>query len=277
MPDRFQCILERHSQGEDMGEFVRLEVNADSGVGTLRLDRPQMNALNTQLWYEIGEVAAEAEEREDVRALVLWGGPKIFAAGADIGELEQLTSQDYRRLGAQLQNSFAAVARLPMITVAAVNGYALGGGCELALTADLRFVADDAVFGQPEILLGIIPGAGGTQRLQRVVGLNHAKDLVLTGRRVAADEALRIGLANRVYPAADVYDRAVDAAAAFAAGPYALRMAKHALNAAREMALDDALRLETELIAACFDTEDARIGFRSFLEHGVGRAEFTGR
>jgi enoyl-CoA hydratase/carnithine racemase len=260
-----------------MGEFVHLEVDADSGVATMRLDRPPMNALNTQLWREIGEVAAEAEDRADVRAVVLWGGPKIFAAGADISELDQLTAQDYRRLGTQLQRSFAAVARLTKITIAAVNGYALGGGCELALTADLRFVADDAVLGQPEILLGIIPGAGGTQRLQRVVGLGHAKDLVLTGRRVDADEALRIGLANRVYPAADVYDRAVDEAAAFAVGPYALRMAKHALDAAGEMALDDALRLETELIAACFDTEDAKIGFRSFLEHGVGRAEFTGR
>jgi enoyl-CoA hydratase/carnithine racemase len=260
-----------------MGEFVRLEVDPETGVGTVRLDRPPMNALNTQLWREIGEVAAEAEDRADVRAVVLWGGPKIFAAGADISELQGLSGQDYRRLGTQLQRSFTAVARLSKITIAAVNGPAVGGGCELALTADLRFVADDVILGQPEILLGIIPGAGGTQRLQRVVGLGHAKDLVLTGRRVGAEEALRIGLANRVLPAAEVYDAAVAAAASFARGPYALRLAKHALDAAPELALDEALRLETELIASCFDTQDARTGFESFLAHGVGRAEFEGR
>lgn len=260
-----------------MGEFVRLEVDDGSGVATIRLDRPPMNALNTQLWREIGEVAAEAEDREDVRAVVLWGGPKIFAAGADIKELDTLSSQDYRRLGKRLQESFAAVAGLSKITIAALNGPAVGGGCELALAADLRFVANDVILGQPEILLGIIPGAGGTQRLQRLIGLGAAKDLVLTGRRVDAQEALQLGLANRVYPAGEVYEQAVATAKTFAAGPYALRLAKHALDAGGEMALADALRLETELIAACFDTEDAKIGFRSFQDHGPGKAEFVGR
>lgn len=260
-----------------MGEFVRLEVDEGTGVGTIRLDRPPVNALNTQLWREIGEVAAEAEERDDVRAVVIWGGRRIFAAGADIKELDTLTGQDYRRLGTLLQRSFSTLARLSRITIAAVNGYALGGGCELALTADLRFVADDAVLGQPEILLGIIPGAGGTQRLQRVVGLAHAKDLVLTGRAVKADEALRMGLANRVFPPDEVYEQAVAEAERFAAGPYALGLAKHALNDGGEMSLDDALRLETELNSACFDSEDASIGFRSFVEHGPGKARFLGR
>ncbi|MEX2290164.1 MAG: enoyl-CoA hydratase/isomerase family protein [Mycobacteriales bacterium] len=260
-----------------MGEFVRLEVQGGTGVGTVRLDRPPMNALNTQLWTEIGEVADEAERRDDVRAVVLWGGPKIFAAGADIKDLQTLDSRGYRELGTLLQKSFARLAGLSKITISAVNGYALGGGCELALTTDLRYAATDAVFGQPEILLGIIPGAGGTQRLQRLVGLGRAKELVYTGRRVAADEALAIGLVNAVFPADEVYRRAVEAAERFAAGPYALRLAKHALDAGGEQSLPQALELETELLAACFGTEDATIGFQSFLQHGPGKAQFVQR
>ena len=260
-----------------MGEFVRLEVDTATGVGTVRLDRPPMNALNTQLWSEIGEVADEADRRDDVRAVVVWGGPKIFAAGADIKDLQTLDSRGYRALGNLLQASFARLAGISKVTVAAVNGYALGGGCELALTSDLRYAADDAVFGQPEILLGIIPGAGGTQRLQRIVGSARAKDLVFTGRRVAAQEALEMGLVNALFPADEVYRRAVEAAERFAAGPYALRLAKHALDAGGEQALPEALKLETELLAACFGTEDAQIGFRSFLEHGPGKASFVQR
>lgn len=260
-----------------MGEFVRLDVDTDTKVGTVRLDRPPMNALSTQLWREIGEVADEAERREDVRAVVIWGGPKIFAAGADIKDLQTLDARGYRELGTLLQSSFARLAGMTKIVIAAVNGYALGGGCELALTADLRYAADDAVLGQPEILLGIIPGAGGTQRLQRVVGLARAKELVYTGRRVSADEALAMGLVNAVFPADEVYRKAVDAAERFAAGPYALRLAKHALDAGGEQPLSDALKLETELLAACFGTEDAKIGFRSFLEQGPGKARFVQR
>ena len=189
-----------------MGEFVRLEV-AD-GVGTIRLDRPKMNALNVQVQEEIRAAAAEATERDDVKAVVVYGGERVFAAGADVKEMADMSYTDMVKRSGGLQSAFTAVARIPKPVVAAVTGYALGGGCELALCADVRFAADDAVLGQPEILLGIIPGAGGTQRLTRLVGPSRAKDIIFTGRFVKADEALAIGLVDRVVPAEPVYDEA---------------------------------------------------------------------
>src|SRR6188472_1997225 len=193
--------------GVDMGEFVRLEV-AD-GVGTLRLDRPKMNALNVQVQEEIRAAATEAGERDDVKAVVVYGGEKVFAAGADIKEMADMQYVDMVRRSGALQSSFSAVAKIPKPVGAAVTGYALGGGCELALCADIRIAADDAQLGQPEILLGIIPGAGGTQRLTRLVGPAKAKDIIFTGRFVGAEEALAIGMVDRVVPAAEVYETAV--------------------------------------------------------------------
>jgi enoyl-CoA hydratase/carnithine racemase len=260
-----------------VGEFVRLDVDAASRVGTLRLERPPMNALSLQVWREIGAVAAEITEREDVRALVVTGGPKVFAAGADIKEFPEWDYQDVRRVGEVLQRSLDALARVPVPTIAAISGYALGGGCELALACDFRFLAENAKLGQPEILLGIIPGAGGTQRLARLIGLSRAKELVFSGRMVDAVEAERIGLADAVHPADDLLDAALETAARYAAGPYAIALAKRAIEDGSELPLDQALRLETSLFAECFATEDARIGIASFIEHGPGRAEFTGR
>lgn len=257
-----------------MGEFVRLDVDEDRKVGTIRLDRPKVNAMNPQIWREIGDVADEARDHATVRAVVIWGGPDVFAAGADIDDLARMSFQDMRALGPVLQESFAKVANLPQVTVAAVNGYALGGGCELALAADLRYLADDARIGLPEILLGILPGAGGTQRLQRIVGQGVAKEMILTGRHVDAQEALSIGLAHRVVTADEVYDAALATAARFAAGPYSLRLAKQSINLGGELPLDEALKLETALLAECFATEDAAIGLRSFLDRGPGEAEF---
>jgi enoyl-CoA hydratase/carnithine racemase len=193
--------------GEHATEFVRLEV-AD-GVGTLRLDRPKMNALNVQVQEEIRTLAAEASERDDVKAVVVYGGERVFAAGADIKEMADMSYTDMVKRSTGLTTAFTAVARIPKPVVAAVTGYALGGGCELALCADIRIAADDAVFGQPEVLLGIIPGAGGTQRLSRLVGPSKAKDIIFTGRFVKADEALTIGLADRLVPADQVYAEAV--------------------------------------------------------------------
>ena len=177
-------------------EYVRLEV-AD-GVGTIRLDRPKMNAISLQVQEELRIVAAEASEREDVKAVVVYGGERVFAAGNDVKEMDDLDYTDIVRLGAGVQSAVTAVARIPKPVVAAITGYALGGGCELALAADVRFAHEKAVLGQPEILLGIIPGAGGTQRLSRLVGPSKAKDLIFTGRFVPADEALAIGLVDRV-------------------------------------------------------------------------------
>jgi len=259
-----------------MAEFVRLEVG--DGVATLRLDRPKMNALNVQVQEEIREAAAEASARDDVKAVVVWGGERVFAAGADIKEMADMSYVDMVKRSGALQSAFTAVARIPKPVVAAVNGYALGGGCELALCADLRFAAADAVLGQPEIQLGIIPGAGGTQRLSRLVGPSRAKDLVLTGRFVKADEALAIGLVDRVVPPEQVYGEALAWAGQFAAAAtYAVRAAKESIDAGLEVDLDTGLAIERQQFAALFATDDRRIGMTSFVENGPGKAEFTGR
>jgi enoyl-CoA hydratase/carnithine racemase len=259
-----------------MGEFVRLEV--EGAVATIRLDRPKMNALDAQMQEEVREAALEAGARDDVRAVVLYGGERVFAAGADIKEMAAMSYVDMLARADRLQECFAVVARLPKPVIAAVTGYALGGGCELSLCADFRVVADNAKMGQPEILLGVIPGAGGTQRLARLVGPAKAKDLVFTGRFVDAQEALAIGLADVVVPSADVYSTAVEMAARYAEGPaVALRAAKKAVDEGLEMDLDAGLRLESTLFASLFATDDRTAGMSSFLESGPGKARFTGR
>jgi len=259
-----------------VGEFVRLEV--EDGIGTIRLDRPPMNALNVAMQEELRAVAAEATDRRDVRAVVVYGGEKVFAAGADVKEMATMSYTDMVDRSGGLQSAFTAVARIPKPVIAAVTGYALGGGCELALTADLRVCAEDAKLGQPEILLGIIPGAGGTQRLPRLVGPAKAKEICFTGRFVAAEEALRIGLVDRVVPTAEVHAAARELAATFASGPaYALRAAKAAIDEGLEVDLDSGLRLERAAFAGLFATEDRTIGMTSFLERGPGKARFVGR
>jgi enoyl-CoA hydratase/carnithine racemase len=259
-----------------MSEFVTLTV--DAGIGTIRLDRPKMNALNVQVQEEIRSAANEATERSDVRAVVVWGGPKVFAAGADIKEMTDMSYPDMVARSSALTSSFDAVARIPKPVVAAINGYALGGGCELALCADRRIAADDATLGQPEILLGIIPGAGGTQRLPRLVGPAKAKDIIFSGRFVRADEALQIGLVDEVVPAEQVYDAAVEWASQFAnAAALALRAAKEAVDYGGELDLNTGLAIERQQFAALFATEDRAIGMTSFVENGPGKAHFTGR
>ncbi len=257
-------------------EFVRLEV-AD-GVATLRLDRPKMNALNAQVQAEIQAAAAEASERDDVKAVVVYGGEKVFAAGADVKEMADMSYTDMIKHSGTLTNAFTAVARIPKPVVAAVTGYALGGGCELALCADIRIVADNATLGQPEVLLGIIPGAGGTQRLSRLVGPSKAKDIIFTGRFVNADEALQIGLVDKVVAADQVYDEAVAWAKQFTgAASYAVRAAKAAIDRGLEVDLDTGLEIERQQFAALFATEDRAIGMGSFVEQGPGKARFVGR
>ena len=257
-------------------DHVRLEV-AD-GVATLRLDRPKMNALNEQVQEEIRAAATEAAARDDVTAVVVYGGERVFAAGADIKEMVDMSYTDMVKRSAGLQSAFTAVARIPKPVVAAVTGYALGGGCELALCADFRIAADDATFGQPEILLGIIPGAGGTQRLTRLVGPSTAKDLIFSGRFVKADEALAIGLVDRVVPAAEVYDSAVAWASQFSgAATFAVRAAKESIDRGIEVDLETGLEIERQQFAALFATEDRAIGMASFVEAGPGKARFVGR
>jgi enoyl-CoA hydratase/carnithine racemase len=259
-----------------VGEFVRLEV--DGGIGTIRLDRPPMNALNAQVQGELQEAASEASARTDVRAVVIYGGGKVFAAGADIKEMVTADYASMVERGAPLQAAFDGLARIPKPTVAAITGYALGGGCELALTADFRVCGDNAKLGQPEILLGIIPGAGGTQRLPRLVGPARAKDLVYSGRLVGAAEALAIGLVDKVVAPDDVYSAAVEMVSRYVNGPaLALRAAKAAIDGGLDGDLASGLRLETQLFTGLFATEDRRIGMTSFVENGPGKAQFAGR
>ncbi|BCL27597.1 enoyl-CoA hydratase/isomerase family protein [Streptomyces aurantiacus] len=252
---------------------VNLEVA--EGVGTIRLDRPPMNALDVATQDRLKELAEEVTRREDVRAVILYGGEKVFAAGADIKEMQGMDHAAMVVRSRALQDSFSAVTRIPKPVVAAVTGYALGGGCELALCADFRIAADNAKLGQPEILLGLIPGAGGTQRLSRLIGPSRAKDLIFTGRMVKADEALSLGLVDRVVPAADVYAEAHAWAAKLAKGPaLALRAAKESIDAGLETDIETGLAIERNWFAGLFATEDRERGMRSFVEEGPGKAKF---
>jgi enoyl-CoA hydratase/carnithine racemase len=259
-----------------MGEFVTLEV-AD-GIGTIRLNRPPVNALNDQVTGELADAARAAEGSDEVRAVIIYGGEKVFAAGADIKEMAEVGYSQMAADTRRLQESFTAVAKIPKPVVAAVTGYALGGGLELALCADFRIAGESARVGQPEILLGIIPGAGGTQRLPRLVGPARAKDIVYTGRFVGAQEALAIGLVDKVVPDAEVYQAARDLVSRYATGPAAaLRAAKQAIDDGLEVNLDTGLEIERLHFAGLFATEDQRTGMRSFVENGPGKATFAGQ
>ncbi|MFB4310781.1 enoyl-CoA hydratase/isomerase family protein [Actinomadura sp. GTD37] len=260
-----------------MGEFVRVEV--EDRVATIRLDRPKMNALNAQMQRELIDAARQVTQDDAVSAVVLYGGEKVFAAGADIKEMAPMSyaemSAGHSRL---LQDFTKALAAVPKPVIAAITGYALGGGLEVALTADFRVAGEGAKVGQPEIQLGIIPGAGGTQRLARLIGASRAKDLIFSGRHVKADEALAMGLVDRVVPDAGVYTAAREWAATFAGGPaIALRAAKQAIDSGLGVDLDTGLEIERTQFAALFATDDQANGMRSFMEEGPGKAEFTGR
>jgi enoyl-CoA hydratase/carnithine racemase len=259
-----------------MGEFVRLDI--DQAVAVIRLDRPPMNALNAQVQDEIAAAAAQVTADHDVRAVIIYGGAKVFAAGADIKEMAEASYAQMAADTRRLQDAFTAVAKIPKPVVAAITGYALGGGLELALCADFRVAGQSARVGQPEILLGVIPGAGGTQRLPRLVGPARAKDIVYTGRFVAAPEALAIGLVDKVVPDAEVYQAARDMVDRYAGGPaVALRAAKQAIDEGLDVDLDSGLEIERLNFAGLFATEDQRTGMRSFVENGPGKARFAGR
>ena len=259
-----------------MGEFVYLEV-AD-GIGTIRLNRPKVNALNDQVTAELAEAARGAAASEDVRAVIIYGGEKVFAGGADIAVMAEAGYDEMALRSGRLHEAMTAVAAIPKPVVAAITGYALGGGLELALAADFRIAGEGARVGQPEILLGVIPGAGGTQRLPRLVGPARAKDLIFTGRMVKAAEAHAIGLVDQVVPDAEVYQAAVGMMKRYASGPaLALRAAKQAIDSGLGVDLATGLEIERVQFAALFGTEDQRAGMRSFLENGPGKATFTGR
>jgi len=259
-----------------MGEFVRVQI--DQAIATIRLERPPMNAINSQLETELAEAAAGVAADEQVRAVVLYGGEKVFAAGADIKEMADASYSATATRSRRLQDARTAVTRIGKPVVAAITGYALGGGLELALCADFRVAGEKSKVGQPEILLGLIPGAGGTQRLPRLIGPARAKDIVFTGRFVGAAEALAIGLVDKVAPDADVYAAARDLVARYANGPaVALRAAKQAIDDGLDADLHTGLEIERLHFAGLFATEDAGTGMRSFVENGPGKASFAGR
>ena len=234
--------------------LVLLDRRAD-GVAVVRLNRPKMNALSTALLQELEEVA-DALTTDPPGAVVVWGGERIFAAGADVAEFGG--PAEAREIGAVFLDALEAVAAIPRVTIAAISGYALGGGCELAMACDLRVAADNAKLGQPEILLGIIPGGGGTQRLPRLVGPSRAKDIIFSGRQVGAEEALAMGLVDRVVPGERLFESAVSWAAELAAGAIlAQALAKQAIDDGANGELPAGLAIEQELFAQAFTTEDA--------------------
>lgn len=257
----------------------------EAGVHLLTLERPKVNALCVELLTELREVA-DRIARESPRALVVTGGPKVFAAGADITEFTRdkgagpfvlAEASEVSRIGRAFLDALCAVAALPCPTIAAVNGFALGGGCELAMACDLRVASVNARFGQPEILLGIIPGGGATQRLTRLIGPAHAKDLVFSGRMVDAAEAHSIGLVDRLADG-DATDAALAWAGEFASGARsALALAKRAIDGGLEVSQRDGLELEQDLFVESFATRDAAVGVQSFLESGPGHAGFEHR
>ncbi len=254
-----------------------VHLDVDDGIGVIRLDRPPVNALDAAAQAALGFAAEEAALRTDVRAVVLYGGPKAFSAGADIKEMAAMSYVDMIEHSARLQGAFTTVADIPKPVIAAITGPALGGGCELALTADIRVCSTESVLGLPEILLGVIPGAGGTQRLPRLIGIAKAKDLIFSGRAVSAEEAAHIGLVDRVVGAANVLPEAMSIARRFAAGPaIALRAAKAAIDRGTAADLAAGLEIERSLFAGLFATEDRLTGMRGFVADGPGRARFAG-
>jgi len=258
-----------------MSEFVRLEVK--DGVGTIWLERPKMNAINAQMQDELSAASREADTRDDVAAVVVFGGERVFAAGADVKEMATMSYSEMARRAQSLQAFTRDIAAIGKPTVSAITGFALGGGCEVALATDVRFAADNAKLGQPEILLGIIPGAGGTQRLSRLIGPAKAKEIIFSGRFVDAQEALAIGLVDQLHPADEVYAKAVEWASQFVGGPaLALRAAKSAVDRGLEVDLQTGLEIERAEFTGLFATDDRVAGMTSFVENGPGKATFTG-
>ncbi len=246
----------------------------DDGVVVITLNNPKVNALSQAVLAELRAVAEELLAHPP-GAVVITGGERIFAAGADISEFDDV--EQGRHITAGFHAALSAVADIPRFVIAAVSGYALGGGCELALACDYRIAGERAVFGQPEILLGIIPGGGGTQRLPRLIGLSKAKEMMITGRQVKAEEALRIGLADEVVASEALHERALSLAAEVARGALlAQAMLKRAVDSGIDEPLPAALKLERNMFKEVFQTADSQIGVRSFLENGPGKAEFTG-
>jgi enoyl-CoA hydratase len=259
---------------DDTAGDVKLDV--DDGVALLTLDRPPLNALSGALLATLAKRAHALAADPSVKAVVITGNDRAFAAGADVTEFSP-DRESARLVTASFRTACDALAAIPRPVIAAIRGYALGGGLEVALACDLRVAADSSRLGQPEILLGIIPGGGATQRLARLVGAPRAKELIWSGRQVRAEEALSIGLVDRVVAADEVLDDALRWARSFASGAVAaMSLAKRAIDDGLELSLVEGLDLEADCFADAFETHDAAVGIASYLEHGPGKATFTG-
>ena len=261
-------------------EFVKVEI--DDFVATMRLDRPKVNALNAQVFLEIGSSADELALDDNVRAIVVTGGEKVFAAGADIKEMAEATPVMVAKIIGNAQGALNKLENCLKPVIAAINGFALGGGCELALACDWRFAGETCQIGVPEILLGIIPGAGGTQRLPRLIGPAKAKEMIFSGRFYDAQTAKAYGLIDKVVEGEEgsaVIAEAQKVARRYADRypPFALAMAKRSVNNGLNCSMADGLVIEAQSIALCFSTEDQKIGMKTFIEEGPGKARFTGK
>lgn len=249
--------------------MVNILLEKKGNIAIATINRPKaLNALNSEVLTDLEELVKVVSEDADIRALVLTGaGEKAFVAGADIGEMSTLTPAEGTAFGKHGNDVFRALATMPVPTIAAINGFALGGGCELAMSCDIRICADTAVFGQPETGLGITPGFGGTQRLARLVSPGMAKQLIYTAKNIKADEAYRIGLVNAVYPLEELMAQAEKLAETIAKNaPIAVRACKKAINDGLQVDMDKAIVIEEELFGSCFKTADQIEGMSAFLE-----------
>ncbi|HAV00298.1 MAG: enoyl-CoA hydratase/isomerase family protein [Lachnospiraceae bacterium] len=247
-------------------EFVLYEVKDQIAVITINREKA-LNALNSQVLDELNETL-DGVDIDSIRCLILTGaGEKSFVAGADIGEMSTLTKAEGEAFGKKGNDLFRRIETFPIPVIAAVNGFALGGGCEISMSCDIRICSDNAVFGQPEVGLGITPGFGGTQRLARLVGPGMAKQMIYTARNIKAEEALRIGLVNAVYPKEELMAQAEKMAAGIAKNaPIAVRNCKKAINEGLDADMDKAVEIEEKLFGDCFETEDQRYGMEFFLD-----------
>ena len=246
-----------------------LKLEVENEIAVLTIDRPKaLNALNTETLEELNEVLTEIEGRDDVKVVILTGsGEKSFVAGADIAEMINFTAPEARAFGMRAADPFFKLQNMRQVTIAAVNGFALGGGCEISMACDIRIASDNAVFGQPECGLGIIPGFGGTQRLARLVGMGRAKEIIFTCQNIDAEEAYRIGLVNKVVPQAELMDTAKKMASKILRnGSYAVSVAKAAINNGYDMDIKNAVEMEANLFGVVNDTHDKKEGMSAFLE-----------
>ena len=258
-------------------EFITYE--AEGQIGIITINRPKaLNALNSTVLEELDKTL-DAVDLQTVRCLILTGaGEKSFVAGADIGEMSTLTKAEGEAFGKKGNDVFRKLETFPIPVIAAVNGFALGGGCEISMSCDIRICSENAVFGQPEVGLGITPGFGGTQRLARIVGTGKAKEMIYGARNIKAEEAYRIGLVNNVYPLEELMPAAKKLAATIARNaPIAVRNCKKAINEGLEVGMDEAVVIEEKLFGACFETHDQKEGMGCFLskEKPKPKAVFT--